>query len=413
MKTTTLFASLLVLMISNPALANEAHDHGAEQNAETQTEKHADKEKGHSGEDEHGNEHSGEKDKHGHADHEEEGGVELSQEQLNAAGITVITLQPQALHDEISAPGEVVFNAYASTKITPLISAKILKRRTRLGQQVKKGQTLVTLSSVEMAEAQGDLLVADREWQRVKKLGRKVVSAKRYSAAQITRQQAVARVLAYGMSIPQVDTLLKESNPENATGKFDLWATQNGTVTSDDFIVGEIVEPGRVLFNITDESSLWVEARLTPEDAYKIHEQSPAMIIVGKDKLKGKVTQIHHTLDESTRTLAVRITVPNRNDRLHPGLFVQARIQTNNVTDTNKRVLSMPLDAVLRAPDGDWQVFVEEEPGHFKPEEVDVIRTVGDQVVIAGIAPGTRVVASGAFFVQSEIAKGGFEIHNH
>ncbi|MEA2094447.1 MAG: efflux RND transporter periplasmic adaptor subunit, partial [Pseudomonadota bacterium] len=64
-------------------------------------------------------------------------------------------------------------------------------------------------------------------------------------------------------------------------------------------------------------------------------------------------------------------------------------------------------------PDGDWQVFVEHDPGEFEPREVEVIRTTAELTVIGGLEPGTRVVTRGAFFLQSELAKSGFEIHNH
>ncbi|HEB83230.1 MAG TPA: efflux RND transporter periplasmic adaptor subunit, partial [Gammaproteobacteria bacterium] len=60
-----------------------------------------------------------------------------------------------------------------------------------------------------------------------------------------------------------------------------------------------------------------------------------------------------------------------------------------------------------------WMIFVEHEPGEFEPKEVELLRTVGDVSVIDGIEEGTRVVTKGAFFVQSELAKSGFEVHNH
>lgn len=433
----TFYTALLVLMFAIPTWAAEEHDHGSEntvENNKKHEEKHDD-ESGHKKDDhghdneneyEHGkkndnhanehDEHAKEMDDHGnghegHDEHgEEEGGVELTAEQLRTGGIVVSELQPSKIQNEIRAPGEVIFNSYRSKIITPRISAQIVKRHARLGEKVKQGQALVTLSSVEMAEAQGDLLVADREWQRAKKLGKKVVSEKSYLAAQVAFQQATARALAFGMSKSQIATLLRQDDASKATGRFDLYATQDGTVTQDDFTTGEIIEPGRVLFDITDESSLWVEARLTPEDASQIHVSAPATIHVGKLVLKGRVTQIHHTLDESTRTLAVRIEVPNVNDRLHPGLFVNARIEAGT---EHIMALTIPINAVLRSPDGDWMVFVEEEPGHFKPEEVAVLNTVGDRVIVEGIESGTRVVTQGAFFVQSEIAKSGFDIHNH
>ena len=328
---------------------------------------------------------------------------------MASAGIVVAPLSEQVLHEVVNAPGEVMFDAYRASKVTPRISAQIVARHARLSDHVKRGQLLATLSSVAMAEAQGELLKADREWQRVKKLGRKVVSDKRYAEAQINRQQAEARVLAYGMSKAEVDALLKTADPAKAVGRFNLYAMQSGTITSDDFILGELVEPGRVLFDISDESALWVEARLTPMDAHRIREGATATVRMGDTVLRGKVVQIHHAIDEKTRTQAVRIGVKNPGDRLHPGMFVGVSIDA----ESRGEALALPLDAVVRSPDGDWQVFVEEAPGRFEPKEVNVLRTVGNQMVIDGIAPGTRVVTEGAFFVASELAKGGFEIHNH
>jgi len=173
--------------------------------------------------------------------------------------------------------------------------------------------------------------------------------------------------------------------------------------------VGELVEPGHVLFEISDESVLWVEARLTPDEAARIQVKARAIMVIGDHQVEGRVTQVHHALDEDTRTLGVRIEVPNPDDRLHPGLFVEARIEGGS----SEQALAVPNDAVLRSPDGDWQVFVEHEPGEFKPREVDVIRTTAGLSVIGGIEPGARVVTSGAFFLQSELAKSGFDIHNH
>jgi hypothetical protein len=73
----------------------------------------------------------------------------------------------------------------------------------------------------------------------------------------------------------------------------------------------------------------------------------------------------------------------------------------------------LPLNALLRSADGDWQVFVEHEPGEFEPKEVEIVRHMGGRVQIEGLESGSRVVTQGAFFVQSELAKSGFAVHNH
>lgn len=381
---------------------NEGHQH--------EEEGHEHKDDGHEeeGHDNHGGDHdeSGD-DGHGHG--EAASDAELSDAQRRMAGIETMVVTRQSLGDAITAPGEAILNAYRTTRVTPRTPAQVMKRHARLGEHVKKGQRLVTLSSVEMAEAQGTLMEANVELRRVEKLGRKVVSEKRFVAAQIAYQQAYARVSAYGMTKKQIKSLIKTADATRATGEFHLLSFQDGTVISDDFVVGELIEPGYLLMEISDESVLWVEARLTPEDAARIALGSPARVLVGKRWLTGTVAQARHTLDEATRTLAVHIEVANRNDQLHPGQFVTAVIEGK----AKMQGIVVPLAAVLRAADGDWQVFVEVAPGRFEPKEIEVLRTVGDQMLISGIAEGTTIVSKGAFFVQSEIAKSGFSVHNH
>ncbi|HEB63538.1 MAG TPA: efflux RND transporter periplasmic adaptor subunit [Gammaproteobacteria bacterium] len=318
-------------------------------------------------------------------------------------------VKSQSLGDAITAPGEAILNAYRTTKVTPRTPAQVIKRHARLGDHVKKGQPLVTLSSVEMAESQGALMKAHAELRRVERLGRKVVSEKRFVTAQIAYQQAFAKVKAYGMTEKQIKSLIKTGDATHATGEFRLLSFQNGTVISDDFVVGELIEPGYELMTISDESVLWIEARLTPEDTARIAVGSPAQVQIGKRWLSGKVTRERHTLDETTRTLAVHIEVANKNDEIHPGQFVHVVIEGNN----KQQGIVVPVEAVLRSPDGDWQVFVETAQDRFEPREVEILKTVGDQILIEGIAEGTTIVGKGAFFVQSQMAKGGFDPHNH
>jgi len=348
-----------------------------------------------------------EEDEHGE-EQEEGGAIAISSEQQRTAGIVVEVLTPQTVVGEVAAPGEVQLNAYLTHKVSPRITAQVMQRHVKLGDQVTAGQPLLTLSSVEMAEAQGALQVAELEWQRVKSLGRDTVSAQRYTQVQVAQQQARARAKAYGMTTDQIDGLLV-GNTASADGTFQLLAPQAGTVIRDAFVEGEFIEPGRELFEITDESQVWVEASLTPEEALNVRTDAVARVRVGDHWQEGRVVQTHHVLDEVTRTLAVRIALSNPEDRLHPGLFVDTRIAAGDVVEA----LAVPEDAVLRSPDGDWVVFVEKEPGEFEPQEVEVIRTVNGMTVIEGVLPGTRLVTQGAFFVQSELAKSGFEIHNH
>jgi len=339
----------------------------------------------------------------GHDDHEEEGeGLVLTESERADAGIEIGVVERRSLSELLRLPGEVIPNAYLSAKVVPRIPAQVLQRHAHLGENVQVGQPMVTLSSVEMADAQGALLVADQEWRRVQSLGKDVISARRYTEAQVARQAAMATVLAFGMLAEQAKSLLATGDASRATGEFDLLAPIAGTVLLDEFVVGELIEPGRVIFEISDETNLWVEARAVPNDIGGISVGALAQVSVDGDAwIDGKVVQVHHRLDQFTRTQALRIAVSNDNHQLHAGEFVQVAIETA----ATKPMLAVPREAVVLLR-GDKAVFALHEDNEFEPVIVDAGRTVGNWVKIrAGLSEGDEIAVRGAFFLKSLLLK--------
>lgn len=356
---------LTVLLLTRPGLSEETHHHG-----------------------------------HGVEDHED-GVITMTDAERQAQGIETGRVEMRVLHEEITVPGEVVINAYRSAKVTTRISAQIVQRHARLDSEVEQGQKLVTLSSVEMADAQGSLVVADREWRRVKKLGRAVVSDSRYIEAQVARQLAYAKVLAYGMIESQIDTLLKQGDASKATGSFDLLSPLHGIVINDDFVVGEVVEPGRTLFDITDESKLWVEAKLRPDDAVRIKSDSPVRVSVeGEHWLTGKVIQRHHRLDETTRTLSVRIGISNTDHSLHPGQFVDVALQTI----TADKVIAVPEKSIVLMEGAPSVLTFEGDELHPQPVETGATRGSWTEIR-GGLAIGEVIVVKGEYLLKSLLLK--------
>jgi len=352
-------------------------------------------------EEEHGDEH----------DEDEAGSIVLTAAERDAKGIRVTTVSKIALSESVRLPGEVVINAYRSARVTPRITAQVVSRHVQLGDSVVLGQRLVTLSSVEMAEAQGLMIVADREWLRVKNLGRGTVSESRYTEAEVARQQALARVLAYGMTEKQASALTTSGDGTKATGSFELLATRAGTILRDDFLVGELIEPGRVLFDITDESVLWVEAQQVATGLPHIETNAKARVSVdGQLWIEGSVIQRHHQLDETTRTRSLRIEVENAEDQLHPGQFVEVVVETGKRAPT----LAIPKAAVTMIG-GSPTVFSLEDGDEFHAETVSVGATVGDWVTInSGVETGDIVATDGVFHLKSLMLKSSLgEGHGH
>ncbi len=348
----------------------------------------------------------------GHEEHEEDGeALELSVEAQREAGIKSGIVNIQELQESIRLPGEVVVNAYRSLRVSPRVTAQVVARHVKLGDKVKAGTPLVTLSSVAMAEAQGQLLVADREWRRVESLGRDTVSEKRYTEAQVAQQLARAKVVAYGMTAEQVTALVSSGDATLATGAFDLIATLDGIVLQDDFVLGELITPGRVLFDISDESVMWVEAQRLPLGLSEMEAGTRARIRIDGDHwVDGTVIQLHHRLDETTRTQGLRIEVNNADDLLHPGQFVEVEI----VAGRKVSVLAVPSAAVTML-ESRPTVFKIENGHEFHPQSIVVGEQIGDWTVVnGGLAVGEAIVTSGVFHLKSLLLKSSLgEGHGH
>ena len=417
------------------------HDHEDDKNME---EDKAD-EKGHveSGDGD-GHDHDAEKaakgddDGHGHgteeAGHGEEAvaDVELTKAQIQQAGIELLTIKKQSTNNQIAALSEVKLNQYKTIKASPTITTRVEKRHVRLGDRVNKGQKLVTLHTIattdisanmlatadlatssaefaaNIAEAKGELAATTATWNRIRSLGREAVSGKRYIEAKLAKEQAEAKLKAYGKSQSKIDRLLK-SGSKGVQKHFELVAEQAGTVIKDDFVLGQVVTPEDVLIEISDLDHLWVEANIKPKDVTKISTDSQAVITTNGKTLQGKVIHIGRVIDEKTRTLPVRIEVKSTGVNLYPGQFVKTLISST----TTRSAITVPAEAVLRSSDGDWVLFVQQAPGRFVPKEVEIVENLSDRLIIAGIEPGTTIVSKGAFTVQSELAKSGFSVHNH
>ena len=335
-------------------------------------------------------------DEHGGAG---DGVVSLTRQERSDIGIEIEHAELRTLRTTVVLPAEVVVNGYRSARVTPRIPSVVEVRHVHLGDAVETGQPLASLSSVHMAEAAGELMLAAYEWRLVRELGPEAVSGRRYAEAKTAQRQAMAKVIAYGLSEAQAQELAGSEDIAAFAGRFDLLAPRAGTVFSDDFVIGELVEPGRVLLEVVDESTVWVEARAAelPEV-----ERNDAAVVVADDgrRIAGRVVQRHHRLEEATRTRALRIEVDNVDDALHPGQFVEVELETG----VSEPVLAVPRSAVTLL-NGRESVF-RIEGDEFHPVPISTGRGPDDWAVVrAGLEPGDRVAAAGVFHLKSLLLK--------
>jgi len=397
--------------LANDNTARDKHDHGVEAATQQAGHNHAHEKVQEDTHDENPHDHVKEPeidDDHGHdSENTAEEGVSFSPEKMALANIKVSTLQPKVFTKSIYAPGEIKANGYTSYIVSPRTESVVISRHAILGEHVEKGQALVTLFSESMAEAQAQYRVAYSEWQRTKKLARGTVSESRLLTSETAFISAYGRLTAFGLTKAAIEDIVK--NNSSNLGEYTLVAQRAGAVLSDDFSQGQRVAPGDKIMVLANEENLWVEARVSPNKKLNLPVGTVAKVEFSGQVHFAKVIQEAHTIDPITRTRIVRLSVENKDDTLHSGMFVNVNFQFKTQTP----VIAVPETALMRGSDGDWTVFVEDHPGEFAAVEVELGQPLGDHRQIIGITPNTRVVTKGAFFVASEIAKGGFDPHNH
>jgi cobalt-zinc-cadmium efflux system membrane fusion protein len=205
---------------------------------------------------------------------------------------------------------------------------------------------------------------------------------------------------AYGVGEGEIAALTREGS-HRANGEFALAAPQAGRVITDDFIAGERVDPGKVLFTLVDEAHVWVEAQLAPDVAERVKSGAAVRVAAHGLTLTGTVLQLSHRTVEASRTTPIRIEVSNENDALHPGEFVDTMIATRGTT----QVLAVPSAAIVQLQNQPV-VFRAGASGRFEPAPIRPGETRGAQTVVEqGLAAGDVVVVQGAYALKARLLK--------
>ncbi|MBA3554862.1 MAG: efflux RND transporter periplasmic adaptor subunit [Gemmatimonadales bacterium] len=247
------------------------------------------------------------------------------------------------------------------------------------GKPVRKGEPLLALYAPELVSAQEEYL-----------------TARRLGDSSLT---AAARRRLELWDVPE-DQLAALERSGTAQRRIVLRAPRSGEIAEKMVTQGQAVQAGDNLFLIADPTTLWVDLAVFEGDARMLKVGMPVRVMVDAfpgRPYQGRVTFIHPTVDEKTRTLTARVEVANREGRLRPGMFATAELQP-----AGTKRLSIPLTSVL--PTGTANlVFVNRGDGRFVPREVQ-IGARGDSLVeiVEGLKPGDEVVASATYLLDSE-----------
>lgn len=341
--------------------------------------------------------------------------VTLTDEAVKRAGIRVAAVATGEVRDHVRIPAVVEPNAYKQVEVTPLVAGRVTRVAVELGDRVRRGQVLAEVYSPELADAQreylsfmGEFDAAHEQLRRTERLVE--IGAASRQELERTRAEHIAhethlegarsRLVLLGMA-PAAIEKLRPGTP--ITAVTTVPAPLGGIVLEREANPGLNVETSTKLFTVADLSTVWVVGDLYERDLARVRVGSPARITMQAYPdvvLEGRVSYIDPRLSAGTRTARLRVEVPNPDQRLRLGMYVDLEVSSGEPV----QAALVPRAAVQTLGDRHVvYVAAAGEPRRFIEREVRLGAAAGDRIeVLSGLQPGDQVVTEGSFYVRAE-----------
>lgn len=310
--------------------------------------------------------------------------VALTAKQLEMLGVQFETAEVRRLEDTVPAVATAVIDESRVVHVHPRVSGWLEELYVRTtGQNVRAGQALGAVFSQELYSSQLEYLSALRRAAS--------------GPASVVLAAGRTRLKVFGMSEAEIARIA-------ATGQVrrlvTITAPKSGIVLDRGVTQGIAVDPSTEILSIADLSQVWVIAEVAEADAARIRPGSTAALtfpLSGRPPFMTRVQFIYPTLTERTRSVRVRMSVPNADGLLRPGMYGSAKIA------------AVPRDAITVGRDAvvdtgvSQHVFIRTSQKQFEPRQVKVGARVGDRIeILEGLRAGEQVVTAGVFLIDSE-----------
>jgi len=343
--------------------------------------------------------------------------------------LELVKVAPYGFLDQRSAIGQIAFNEDASTIVLTPFSGRVTRLIAKIGDQVRSGDPLLEIDSPEQVPPQNEFIAAQTARNKARsQLHLATIIEKRVrdlyegkAAPFKDLQQAEAQLAVAESDMRSTDTafqaarirlrILGQTDTEISTLEQDgiinrvtrITAPIDGTVISRKVGPGQYVkaDSGEALYVIADLSTMWLKAQIFEQDIafVRVGQEIEAQVAAVPNRtFRARIANISSASDQITRRVMVRSEVGNPEGILKSEMFASFKIGIAEPSATP----AVPTEAVIR--EGDVAtVWVETEPMLFKRRVVEIgIQQNGLTQVRSGLAPGERVVARGAIFVDNE-----------
>lgn len=315
-------------------------------------------------------------------------GVSIDPALVQSLGIRTAEAAMGMLEAETTVAGTIAYNARQVSIVQP-----------RSGGFVQRVYGLAPDDIVRAGAPIADLLIP--EWGGAQ---REYLAVAATGDEPLTRA-ARERLRLLGMPDSTISAVARSGSPRSV---ITITAPTSGAVTMLGVRPGMSVSSGQTLAEITGLNPIWLEAAVPEIQAgdVRIGQTIRAELTAFPGEMfSGRITSILPSARGDSRTLTVRAELPNLNLKLRPGMYAKVSL----VPERSEAVL-IPSEAVIRTGKRTLVMLAQGEGG-YRPAEIRIGREAGGQTeILAGLAPGEKVVTSGQFLLDSEASLAGVDV---
>ena len=314
--------------------------------------------------------------------------------------------------EELRASGRIDFNELFLSRIGANVTGRVSEILAVPGQEVKQGSILAKITSTELTQSQlaylkakSASILADQAANRAKILFKEDVIAlaelqKREAESSSARAEFRAandQLRVQGMDQASIDRLSKSGVIESIN---NVIATIAGEIVERKINKGQVVQPADALFTVADLSTLWAISEVPESNSYLIRKGQKASLIIPalrNQVIEGVVAHVDSIVNSQTRTVVVRMELPNKDGQIKPGMLSTMLIESQPVEK-----LVVPVSAVIREDNHD-HVYIKLDDDTYRMVPVKLgPEGKGFRSVISGLKEGQEIATDGAYHLNTE-----------